>query len=75
MTGIASRWLAGTCLGPCSCKLADSIMAVVVQANALDKGGAEHKSRRDGAKERWFLKKYRIVWYGVYYLKQVKEKE
>ena len=40
-------------------------MAVVVQANALDKGGAEQKSRRDGAKERWFLKKYRIVWYGV----------
>lgn len=56
--------VAGTCLGPCSCKLTD-IMAVVVQANALDKGGGEQKSRRDGAKERWFLKKYRIVWYGV----------
>ena len=37
-------------------------MAVVVQANALDKGSGEQKSRRDGAKERWkFLKKYGMV--------------
>ena len=35
---------------------------MVVQADALDKGGGEEESRRDGAKERLVLEKHRIVW-------------
>ena len=36
---------------------------MVVQVDALDKGGEEKESRRDGAKERWVLEKHCIVWY------------
>ena len=39
-----------------------NITAVVVQADALDKGGGEKERRRDGAEERWVLEKHRIVW-------------
>ena len=37
------------------------ITAVVVQADALDKGGEEKQSRRHGAKQHWVLEKHRIV--------------
>ena len=35
---------------------------MVVQADALDKGGGEKESRRDGAKEGWVSIKHCIMW-------------
>ena len=51
--------VARTC---CTCKFTD-IMAVVVQADPLDKRG-EKESRRYGAKECWYVEKvlYCVVW-------------